>query len=276
MVVHLYTLCWNEADMLGFFFRHYDPWVDRYFIYDDGSTDGSLAILENHPKVELRRFDWAHADSFVLSHQDFHNEAWKESRGTADWVIVTALDEHLQAKDWDNRDYLAACRKDGITAIPAIGYQMVSAEFPDPGERLATSRRFGAPYRQMNKLSIFDPDAILAPGFHVGRHLANPSGTVNFPPCDVMMILHYKYLGFEAIVRRHAEQAARLGATDRQMGWAHKYRWSSEELRADWDGFARRAVDIGEPALKPWRTMAPAHRWWRAADFADPEPAGTG
>ena len=28
--------------MLAFFFRHYDPWVDRYVIYDDGSTDGSL------------------------------------------------------------------------------------------------------------------------------------------------------------------------------------------------------------------------------------------
>ena len=29
MIVHLYTLCWNEAEMLPYFFRHYDPWVDR-------------------------------------------------------------------------------------------------------------------------------------------------------------------------------------------------------------------------------------------------------
>ena len=27
-VVHLYTICWDEADRLGFFFRHYDPSVD--------------------------------------------------------------------------------------------------------------------------------------------------------------------------------------------------------------------------------------------------------
>ncbi len=51
--VHLYTLCWDEADMLGFFFRHYDSWVDRYVVYDDGSIDGSLTILAGHPKVEL-------------------------------------------------------------------------------------------------------------------------------------------------------------------------------------------------------------------------------
>ena len=42
-IVHLYTICWDEADMLGFFFRHYDSWVDRYVIYDDGSTEGHTA-----------------------------------------------------------------------------------------------------------------------------------------------------------------------------------------------------------------------------------------
>jgi hypothetical protein len=52
-MIHLYTVCWDEADMLGFFFRHYDPWVDRYVIYDDGSTDGSLDILRANPRVEV-------------------------------------------------------------------------------------------------------------------------------------------------------------------------------------------------------------------------------
>jgi Glycosyl transferase family 2 len=94
--VHLYTICWDEADMLGFFFRHYDPWVDRYVVFDDGSTDGSLAILSNHPKVELRAFARSDEDSFCLSHKAMQDEVWKESRSTADWVVVTAIDEHLQ------------------------------------------------------------------------------------------------------------------------------------------------------------------------------------
>ena len=94
-VVHLYTLCWDEADMLGFFFRHYDPFVDRYVIYDDGSTDGSREILSAHPKVELRDFPRTDPDSFVLSHRAMQNEAWKESRHRADWIVITAIDEHL-------------------------------------------------------------------------------------------------------------------------------------------------------------------------------------
>ena len=26
MKIHLYTFGWNEMPMLGFFFRHYEPW----------------------------------------------------------------------------------------------------------------------------------------------------------------------------------------------------------------------------------------------------------
>ena len=31
--------------MLPFFFKNYDPWVDRYFVYDDGSEDNSIDLL---------------------------------------------------------------------------------------------------------------------------------------------------------------------------------------------------------------------------------------
>ena len=35
--------------MLGFFFRHYNPFVTRYTIFDGGSDDGSLEILRAYP-----------------------------------------------------------------------------------------------------------------------------------------------------------------------------------------------------------------------------------
>jgi Glycosyl transferase family 2 len=95
MTVHLYAQCWNDEWMLPFFFRHYDRLVDRYFIYDDGSADGTWGLLRSHPKVEARRFERATPESFVLSEQAFSNECWKGSRGEADWVILTDIDEHL-------------------------------------------------------------------------------------------------------------------------------------------------------------------------------------
>ena len=77
--------------MLPYFFRHYDEFVDRYVFYDDNSTDGSLAILAGHPKVEVRPLARSDKDSFVLLSRDIHNECWKESRGMADWVLLTVF-----------------------------------------------------------------------------------------------------------------------------------------------------------------------------------------
>ena len=63
-IIHLHFMCWNDARMLPFFFRHYDKIVDKYFVHDNGSTDGSIALLEKHKRVELSHFDVS-GDSFV-------------------------------------------------------------------------------------------------------------------------------------------------------------------------------------------------------------------
>src|SRR4249920_3649935 len=87
MRVHLYTRSWNDAVMLPFFFRHYDPIVDRYVVFDDGSTDDSLRLLQSHPKVDLRRLPlYLDPDSRVISASTFFDQCWKESSGHADWV----------------------------------------------------------------------------------------------------------------------------------------------------------------------------------------------
>ena len=141
-MIHLYTVCWDEADMLGFFFRHYDPWVDRYVIYDDGSTDGSLDILRAHPRVEVRQFERTDAESFVLSHTRMQQHAWRESRGQADWVVITAIDEYLWVRGRDMQSYLAELASDGVTCVPALGFDMNSETFPrDQSQSLELRRR---------------------------------------------------------------------------------------------------------------------------------------
>ena len=123
--IELYCLCWNDARMLPFFFRHYDDLVDKYFVYDNGSTDGSLTLLQNHGRVEVSHFE-VDGDSFCEVERRLGDTIWQNS--DADWVIVTDIDEHIYHPNLTA--YLQRCTGEGITAIQSIGYEMVSDHFP--------------------------------------------------------------------------------------------------------------------------------------------------
>src|ERR1017187_1220993 len=110
--IHLYCLCWNDARMLPWFFQHYDRIVDAYFIFDNGSTDESLSIIEKHGRLHLAHFDVA-GDSFVDEERRMGDTRWRGS--DADWVIVTDIDEHIYRPGL--RNYLQRCTEQNVTAI---------------------------------------------------------------------------------------------------------------------------------------------------------------
>jgi len=198
--VHVYAACWNDGRQLEFFFRHYDPLVERYVIFDDGSTDGSWEILSRHPKVDLRRFAWTHPDSFVLSELDLFNHCWKESRGgqglaPADWVIVCSLDEHLVHADLPG--YLTRCLNAGITVVPALGFQLFTESFPRAGEHLSDAYRLGVPDSYDCKLTLFSPTAIQEINYDPGGHVAAPVGRILAPARDELALHHYQLLGID-------------------------------------------------------------------------------
>jgi hypothetical protein len=259
MKIHLYTLSWNEMKMLGFFFRHYDPWIAQYVFFDDGSTDGTLEVLRNHPRVEVRRFERHVPASFVLSSQHLNNHVWKESRGRADWVIVSAVDEHLYHRDVPG--YLESAKRAGVTAIPSLGYEMVSAEFPGPTEVLTKTRTRGVPEPQWNKLNVFDPNAVEETNYTVGRHAAWPEGRIVYPEADELLLLHYKYIGFDYAKTRHALLATGLGMTDRANNWAHQFDFSAVELADRLAALEKHSVDIAE--LGNPGQYHHGERWWR-------------
>jgi hypothetical protein len=259
MIVHLYAQCWNDERMLPFFFRHYDRLVDRYFIFDDGSVDATAAILASHPCVQLGRLPRSAPDSFVLYEQAFSNACWKQSRGEADWVIVTDIDEHLFHPE--GREYLQRCGGAGVTLIPALGFQMISEKPPEPADDLPKSHRLGSPWIQMMKPSIFNPAAVTEINFTPGRHRARPEGRVKVPERDEMMLFHYKYLGLPETLERHRMLSTGLGTQDREMGWGHKYAWSESELRSDWNQVSKNAVDT-EAIVRERGWSYPIPAWW--------------
>jgi predicted O-methyltransferase YrrM len=258
--IHLFALCWNDEFALPFFFRHYDEFVDRYVIFDDGSTDRSLQTLHEHPKVEVREFIRSDPDSFVLSEQSLSNACWKESRGTADWVIVTDVDEHLYHPRM--RDYLAACTRAGVTLVPALGFQMICEQPPSSENLLLNAAPFGSPWEDMTKLSVFRPSEIDEINFSIGRHTAAPSGEIRLPMQDEVLLLHYKYLGFERTYSRHRELATRLGQKDINNDWGKQYSFSREDLAKHWNSFSGEIIDVRDALPQ----FYPITKWWRRPD----------
>ncbi len=260
MTIHLYALSWNEMRMLGFFFRHYAPWVDRFVFFDDGSDDGTIEFLQARPNVELRKLPRRHADSIVDSARVLFNECWKESRGIADWVVIVDIDEHLQHADI--LGYLETCRRQGVTIVPALGYQMMTDEFPRADEYLATTRTRGAPSGPMSKPRIFDPAAIAEINFAVGGHTAKPQGRVVYPERDELLLLHYKYLGPEYAFERNRFLSRGLRERDREQGWGQRYFWERAAYEQYQAELAARLIDLSDPSYQPGRDHG-LPRWWR-------------
>jgi len=231
MTIHLYAICWNEIRVLRFFFRHYDSLVDRFVMFDDGSTDGTLEYLRGKAKVEVRPFPRVHPDSFVFSQQALQDACWKESRGAANWVIVTC--------------------------IPALGFQMVTRQFPHESEHLAIQRTWGAPDEEFNKLRIFDPEAVT-----VGGHSSYIDGRCVLPERDELLLFHYKYLGTDYVRERDPSLGRRLGPTDKDRHFGFQYFFSDEQYLRRHAQMLADAFDVTDPSYCPWRDH-PAPRWWR-------------
>ena len=259
--VHLYAPCWNEIDLLGFFFRHYDPWVDRYVIYDDGSTDGTLDVLHAHPKVEVRALERATPDSFVHSQTRLNNEAWKDSRGSAAWVVLADIDEHYHHLSGDLGGYLEAQGALGVTVIPALGFDLNAPTLPVDRGRLVDVVRRGRARIAFNKLGVFDPDAVVETGLGHGRHVAAPVGDVRLPARDELMLWHYKHLGFERWGSRDDDLGSRRGERDIAERLGQHYFMSAQERVEFWAEMAATSYELGALGFEPDQA-AVGPLWW--------------
>jgi hypothetical protein len=249
--IHLYCLCWNDARMLPYFFRHYDRIVDKYFVFDNGSTDASLSMLENHERVEITPFE-VPGDSFVEEERRLGDTIWRHSN--ADWVIITDIDEHIYHPYLI--DYLRRCKERNITAIQSIGYEMVSDTFPSAAEPLTELVVMGVRSGGHDRLCIFNPKAVTATNFGPGRHKAKPEGRIVWPEYPEALLLHYKQLGKQYLVARSAELRRGLRSRDLQSSWGVHYTWSAAKIAANWRKMKKASGPV--PGLGTLKHMEPA------------------
>ena len=213
MKIHVYAVCYNEEKMLPYFIRHYERFAERLFIADGGSSDGSLEILNSHPKVILARE--IHGDGLYEEEvlMRFRNFSYAFSRGRADWVMVVDVDEFVYHPRL--LSVLEACKRDGVTLPCVRGFEMLCPQFPQTDGQIYDEVKRGVPNQFYDKSAVFDPS--LEINFDPGCHGATPCGNVQKCATD-LFLLHYRFLGEDHFVRKYQTRIGRLSASSARLG----------------------------------------------------------
>lgn len=115
MKIYLYTLCWNEMDILPFvidYWKHLG--ITKAIVYDNGSTDGSVEFLSKYDWIEVRHFETKGMND--NKQKDIKNNCWKETKGKdIDFVIVCDMDEIIFSDNLN--EILETMKKDNYNAM---------------------------------------------------------------------------------------------------------------------------------------------------------------
>ena len=167
------------------------------------------------------------------------NNAWKKSRGKADWVIVVDTDEFLYHPD------LAGClksyRQKGITISTPVGYDMISDTFPKTEGMIYDEVKFGIQYNTFDKMCIFDPNAIFEINYALGCHKADPRGVLNFDINRELKLLHFNLMGLDYLLERFASRKARLSEYQIKHGFGVHFLLPKDEI-INWFNERRKSV----------------------------------
>lgn len=223
-IIHVYTVCWNEERFLPFFIKHYSSFCDKIIVYDNESTDSTLDILAQNPNVSVITYKTGNKIN-DNEYQRIKNNAWKQSRDKADFVIVCDIDELLYAKTGDIKSILKQTNK---TVFRPDGYEMMSENFPLYNKPLREQCK-GLFSEYYCKKIIFDPHCIVDINYYPGCHEADPRGFVKTGTSE-FLLLHYKRLGVDYVVNRYRAFEARLSQQniDNKMGL--HYRMTEKEI----------------------------------------------
>jgi len=222
-VVHVYAVCKNEIEILPFFVAHYEKIAAKIIVFDNQSTDGSREFIQQHPLCTLVEYNTKN-----LLRDDIHrfikNSAWKESKGIADWVIVSDIDEFLFHKDLVEQ--LLLFKSKGITIPYVEGFNMISDTYPVQGISITEQVRYGAYSIQFSKQILFDPNKIIDINYTPGGHTIEPEGDIKIG--GELKLLHYKYLGSHDRLQKRWDE---VGQTLSTINVENK--WGTERLKPD-------------------------------------------
>ena len=240
--VEVVTFCWNEMQILPWAVDYWRRYADHVTVYDNGSDDDSVEFLLQHGDfISVEQNDTGgKIDDVRLQH--LKNNAWKQFRGKADFVVVCDMDEMLIAR----RKAFDRMKEAGGTIASPIWYNLISDHRPpyEPGRLLHTQRSHGV-WDRKSKAIIFDPNMIDEVNYLPGAHQCKPTGEVHWYCGADMTVLHVNHgLSLGMRLADYKRNAARQSAVNLQKGYGIHYNFSEERIRQEWEAARAQVVDF--------------------------------
>lgn len=189
--INVITKTYNNAWLVPYFFRHYDQFNCKYYIWDNMSTDGTRELLQAHPEVTM--FDNTDTEFDDYKHRDFKNNAWKDFK-YCDWIFNIDFDEFLYHSEL--MTLLDELDISGINLIKSVGFQMYSDSLPKTKKQIYEEVNTGVKDTLYDKSVIFKP--YLNVNYSFGAHECYYTEGTYCKQVDINL-LHYKFIGSKSI-----------------------------------------------------------------------------
>ena len=243
MNIDVYTLCWNEMAILPFVIEAWKRFARHVYVFDNGSTDGSIEFLKQYDWITVEHFGKDTEKSNALN-SNIKNTKWKGS--DADYVVVCDLDECLVGKDVIKT--LEDCKKRGATIVETEWYDFINPQNEIPQYEEGKTLYEVSPYATRNKTSktlVFDPKKITDMNYGVGAHRCYPKGIIKkFKPTGLFVHHINNCLCLDYKLKRYEMQNARRSAEDKRKGWGIHYGWDKERSTRGYNDFLKNKTNF--------------------------------
>jgi hypothetical protein len=243
--IDVYVMVHNEEILLPYFLRHYGSFARRIIAFEDQSTDKSRHILESHPLVTV-----IEPERHGINETYWIGELWPMyeslSRGAADYVINTCVDEFIYHRDLPG--LLEREKADGVQVIHCRGYTMIADAVPTTSGQIYDEIKRGLPDRWSSRWSIFDPAIHIR--YTDGRHKIVETNAVKLDGTSGVKTLHYQYLGREYLEAHDRRNRLRFNVHDKvdkpyNPGARHNLPDGSRGAKLAWfDAHKHEAVNV--------------------------------
>ena len=205
----------------GPYFQEWIEWhrkqgVEKFYIYDNESTDGTREVLEPYIASGLVDYTYFPGQKMQLAAYD---DCFERHRLEMRWLAIIDLDEFIvPIKDRSIPEFLHRMEKYPVVEINWLVYGSGGAKKQEPGGVMERFRRHSLPEHRLNThvKSIVDPRRVcggvpLTKGFRDRK-----------PQQDVIRINHYAIKSYEEFLSKRARGRARTNSL-RDMNYFDAY-----------------------------------------------------